>query len=127
MQRASLLPAYRRLAPRSLCSQGENMQTDPNLLRAHCVSVRLNNLELAALDNARSGRQRGAYLRDVWLDAPVAAPIPAINQRAWTELARASANLNQIAYQLHLGNVPDLHRVREQLAAFRRALIGART
>lgn len=102
------------------------MKTDPNLLRTHCVSVRLNQLEIAALDKARSGRQRGAYLRDVWLDAPVARPIPAINQSAWVELARASANLNQIAYRLHLGDVPDLPRIREHLTLFRGALIGAR-
>lgn len=101
------------------------MQTHPRNLRTRCVSVRLSELELTALDRARGGHARGRYLRDTWLDAPVAPPIPSINQLAWQELARAAANLNQIAYHLHIGDTPDLPHLRADLAAFRCALIGA--
>lgn len=92
--------------------------------REHCVSVRLNAAELAKLDVTRGKFQRGEWLRMAALDKlpPV---IPAINTEAWSELARAAANLNQIAKALNAGDKVERGGLRDQLAQFRAALIGA--
>ncbi len=92
--------------------------------RGHCVSVRVNAGELATLDARRGVYQRGEWLRMAALDKlpPV---IPAINTEAWSELARAAANLNQIAKALNASEKVDRGGLRDQLAQFRAALIGA--
>lgn len=94
--------------------------------RTHCVSVRLNAAELAALDKRRGEFQRGEWMRLAEQGAlPPPAP-PALNVEAWQELARAAGNLNQIARALN-GN-PDLVEARavlEELRQFRAALLGA--
>ena len=51
--------------------------------------------------------------------------IPAVNQQAWVALSRSASNLNQIAKKLNEGDQADFEEVREVLAAFRAALIGA--
>ena len=72
--------------------------------RLHSVSVRLNDAELARLDEQCSSikMQRGEYLRAAALHR-LPPTIPAINREAWTELAREAANLNQIAKHLNQG------------------------
>lgn len=70
--------------------------------RGHCVSVRLNDAELATLDaNRKQNRmQRGEWLRSAALDVlpPV---IPSCNSELWTKLAPVSANLNQLQHRLN--------------------------
>ena len=95
---------------------------DPQEKREHCVSVRVNARELAQLDERRSPYQRGEWLRMAALDK-LPPTIPAINLQAWSELARAAANLNQIAHALNAGSKPG--GLQDQLAKFRAALIGA--
>lgn len=101
--------------------------------RAHCVSVRLSPAELAELDRQRGNIQRGAWLRMAWQRSLPPAPPPAINRGAWAELARASANLNQIAHHLNSSvasgapvTAADVADVARALARFRASLIGAR-
>ena len=92
-------------------------------IRTHCVSVRFSPTELALLDSQRGRMRRGAYLRSTWgHNAP--APVPAINLDAWRQLARAAANLNQLAYAVNSGRVPELSSIRAELATFRSALVG---
>lgn len=50
--------------------------------------------------------------------------VPEVNRRAWQALARSAANLNQLATAYHMGDVPELAAVRQELAAFRAALLG---
>lgn len=92
--------------------------------REHCVSVRLNAGELAALDARRGSFQRGEWLRMAALDK-LPPTVPALNAQAWTELARAAANLNQIARALNAGEKVERGGIRDQLNQFRAALIGA--
>jgi hypothetical protein len=92
--------------------------------REHCVSVRLNAAELAALDTRRGSFQRGEWLRMAALDK-LPPTVPAINAQAWAELARAAANLNQIARALNAGEKVERGGIRDQLNQFRAALIGA--
>ena len=97
--------------------------------RGHCVSVRLNGGELAQLDGVRGRFQRGQWLRMAALDQlpPV---VPAVNVKAWAELARLAANFNQAQLAINRGS-GDTHQIelleglREAVSALRRELIGA--
>lgn len=92
--------------------------------RNHCVSVRLDPEELAELDKLRGRIRRGTYLRLCFLGNPPPR-IPSINREAWQALARASANLNQIASRVNAGDLQDIEEIREALKEFRMALLGA--
>lgn len=98
----------------------------PEEKRNHTVSVRLNPAELEWLDAGRAinGMQRGEYLRVAALGKlpPV---VPQVNREAWVKLARAAANLNQIAHRFNVGDDPHYHDVVDALFEFRCSLIGA--
>lgn len=98
--------------------------------RGHCVSVRLNRGELAQLDGVRGRFQRGQWLRMAALDQlpPV---VPALNVKAWAELARLAGNLNQAQAVINRGNgdthqIELLEDIRKAVATLRRELIGVR-
>lgn len=114
------MPAADRRARR-----GGGKSLPPEQLRTHCVSVRLSPAELEQLDARRGSMQRGEWLRVAALDVlpPV---IPELNREAWIELARSAANLNQVAFRLNSGEMPELDQVRAELIAFRAALLKAR-
>lgn len=71
----------------------------PQELRIHCVSVRLNNTELAKLNTLREHYSKGEWLRMASLQKlpPV---IPAINTKAWIALTDISQKLNRIAIHI---------------------------
>lgn len=93
--------------------------------RMHCISVRVNDDELALIERRRGQMQSGAWLRSAALDA---APtmIPEINKSAWSELANAAANLNQIARKLNRGNDLGIDLIASELAEFRLKLLGVK-
>ncbi len=97
---------------------------DPALKRDHCVSVRLNSDELTLLDSRRGKFQRGEWMRMATLET-LPPSIPALNLEAWRELSHAAANLNQIAKALNQGEKIEPGSLRDKLATFRTALIGA--
>ena len=84
--------------------------------RGHTVSVRLNGGELEKLDAQRSAvqMQRGEYLRAAALHR-LPPTIPEMNRKAWSELSRATANLNQIARHLNEGLRGDGERIGQAL------------
>lgn len=97
--------------------------------RDHCVSVRVNRGELAQLDGVRGRFQRGQWLRMAALDQlpPV---VPALNVKAWAELARLAGNLNQAQAAINRGDgdthqIEQLEALKEAVSALRRELIGA--
>jgi hypothetical protein len=98
--------------------------------RFHCVSVRLNAIELSRLDELRGRVACGKWLRMAALDA-VPASVPAINQAAWIELSRLAANLNQAQAAINRGEanqhqaqtLADLHA---SVSALRLSLLGVR-
>lgn len=83
---------------------GQTLPADEK--RTHCVSVRLNQVELAELDQARekTEMQRGTYLRSVSRGV-VPKIIPEINKQAWRELARMAGNLNQLQAAINSGQL----------------------
>ena len=98
---------------------------DPSEKRGHCVSVRLNAAELVLLDERRGKHQRGEWMRMAMLDT-LPPTIPALNAQAWAKLARSAANLNQLARAANAGSKIEKGGLRDQLAEFRAALIGAK-
>lgn len=94
--------------------------------RTHTVSVRLNDAEIAQLDAARGGHQRGEWLRMSGLDR-LPPNIPELNRQVRSELSRAASNLNQIAKAINSKNAPAVEAIRLQILEFRAALIGAKS
>lgn len=92
--------------------------------RTNCVSVRLNDSELAMLEQKRGKLMRGEWLRMAALDH-LPPTIPGLNQKAWIELARAASNLNQIAANLNRDDLVDVQVIQNELVAFRNKLLGA--
>ncbi len=96
--------------------------------RSHCVSARLNRTELVQLDAIRGRFQRGQWLRMAALEQ-LPPMVPAVNARAWTELARLAANLNQAQLAINRGDgdthqLDLLENLRQAVMALRRELVG---
>lgn len=91
--------------------------------RQHCVSVRLNQVELEKLDSQRGTLARGEYLRCSALDKlpPV---IPEFNREVWVKLSSAAANLNQIGRKINSNIDIDIEEIRVELVRFRFGLLG---
>ncbi len=81
--------------PRKKTADPRRLHDDP---RRHCVSVRVNEAELARLDRERGHYRRGEWLRRSWLKTTPRQAVPEVNRDAWAALARVSGNLNQLAY-----------------------------
>lgn len=76
-------------------------ESPQNLLRTHCISVRLNQDELQLLNTKRGDKSKGEWLRLAFLEKlPVA--VPAINIEAWKSLSEISQKLNKLV--AHLDN-----------------------
>lgn len=96
-----------------------------NELRTNTISVRLSDVELFELDRRRMKTCRGTFL---WISFFHSLPqsVPELNREAWAKLAKAAANLNQIARRINeIGVIEDLSEVKKSLVAFRLALVGA--
>ena len=104
---------------------------DAEVKRTHCVSVRLNSAELAALDAQRAPveMRRGEYMRAAALHR-LPPTIPKINQQAWAAMARVAATLNQYQRAINDGKAhghpPEaIDELRALVSQFRLDLIGA--
>lgn len=70
-----------------------------NLLRTHCISVRLNHEELQLLNAKRGEKSKGEWLRLASLDKlPIV--VPSINIEAWKSLSEISQKLNKLLIHL---------------------------
>jgi len=101
-------------------------QDDPPVeeVRSHQVKIMLNDKEISLLDDVRGRLNRAEVMRYLLMDK-MPAPVPALNTLAWTELSRASANLNQLTHHLNAGGAFEVEQVKVMLERFRAALIGA--
>ncbi|EMZ3866529.1 hypothetical protein ABDJ90_003474 [Salmonella enterica] len=74
-------------------------ESHQNLLRTHCISVRLNHEELQILNVKRGEKSKGEWLRLASLDKlPIV--VPSINIEAWKSLAEISQKLNNLICHL---------------------------
>lgn len=96
--------------------------------RRHAVTCRLTDAERDHVDASRGRVTRGEFLRRAALSAPPHV-VPEVNRAAWVELARLSANLNQIARRLNEGGAEtpapsQLAELRDCVVRLRADLIG---
>lgn len=96
----------------------------PEALQRHLVACRLTDAELAQLDLGRGVLTRGEGLRQLALARRLPPHIPEVNRQAYAELARASANLNQLARRANIEGQLEVAALSAALAAFRLALLG---
>ncbi len=104
--------------------------------RGHMIAVKVMPAERALLEEraAAAGLDVGVYVRAMGLGRRVVGVVPEVNRGAWIELARTTANVNQIAAHLNGGGRFDergtprvaqaLDAVRGELGRLRAVLIG---
>lgn len=99
-----------------------------NILRCHCISVRLNNEELSLLNERRGTHRKGEWLRMAFLHN-LPSVIPSINLEAWKTLGEVSQKLNRLVAHLdNKGNdsllsQTELFAVKRQISELRTNLI----
>lgn len=73
-------------------------------MRKNFVNIRLSDDELKAIDSYRKETKlsRSTYMRETAIGNPPRV-IPSVNRNQWVELSRLASNLNQLAYEAHLG------------------------
>lgn len=104
----------------------------PTVKRSHRITVFVRDKELDKLADRAGGTDIiPSFLRAAGLgqSAPRRLVVPLLNREAWADLARVSANLNQIAHRLHLaglgaGTAPEIEEISQTLAEFRCRLLG---
>ena len=89
-------------------------------IRNHCVSVRLNEDELAILDSKRGQYKKGEWLRMASLNK-LPSVLPEINREAWIKLGSLSQDLNHLLSHLD-SKSPDSELTRTELFALRRQI-----
>lgn len=67
----------------------------PNRIRRHTVTVRLNDIELAKVNNLRNQLSRSCWLRSSALKQ-LSPSVPEINKEAWQELTCSQQKLNDL-------------------------------
>ena len=115
--------------------KGGRPKGDPAAVRASTIGVRVSADEYAALraKAEQMGMTPAQWLREAALSRRLPSPpVPAINREQYAELARLSANLNQLARLTHSGEpvtvtVADalLQRLAGEVGRLRLALLGA--
>ena len=111
-------------AMRDFTSKRKQDDLPEEQVRKHQVKVMLNDKEVGLLDHARGNLSRSEVLRFLLLNK-MPHPIPELNAQAWSELSRASSNLNQLLRYLNSDGMPDVEQIRVTLEQFRASLIGA--
>lgn len=124
------LPQSETLPPRK--HRGGRPKGDPAALRDATIGVRVSAKEhLQLLDKARQMNMAPAqWLREAALSRRLPPPpVAAINRAQYAELARLSANLNQLTRHANEGKsvvIADalLQRLTKEVSALRQALLG---
>ena len=102
----------------------------PEILRTHCVSVRLNNAELSKLNELRGDYAKGEWLRMASLQK-LPMIVPPVNIDTQKTLGEINQKLNRIA--LHIDSKSkdsqlthtELYAVKRQLEKLRQYLLNA--
>ncbi|HGM7082157.1 TPA: hypothetical protein ACXM6M_002887 [Serratia marcescens] len=117
----SRICSYENFAPTELPSQ----QT-----RSHCISVRLNDVELSYVDGLREDLYRAVWIRMSALNR-LPHKIPKINLTVWKDLAKASQNLHNLVQHLNTKShdspftITEIYTVQKRIKALRDALLSA--
>ena len=112
--------------------RGGRPKGDPSAVRASTIGVRVSAEEYAALraKAEQMGMTPAQWLREAALSRRLPSPpVPAANRQQYAELARLSANLNQLAHGANIGqnvavNDALLQRLAGEVSRLRLALLG---
>lgn len=91
-----------------------------NELRAHCISVRLNNKELSKLNYLRGHYAKGEWLRMASLQK-LPTIVPPVNIDTWKTLGEINQKLNRIALHIDSKSI-DSKLTNTELFAVRRLI-----
>lgn len=81
--------------PSSFTNNTESKKLPPNRIRKHTVTVRLNDIELARVNNLRNQLSKSCWLRSSALQQlPPSVPEP--NKEAWNQLTASLQKLNDL-------------------------------
>ncbi|WP_146134886.1 plasmid mobilization protein [Donghicola tyrosinivorans] len=101
--------------------------------RSRHLNIRLTEAEYAKLRGTSGSLKISAYARRRLLGKTVSRSVPQINQLAWEELARTTANLNQLTLHANQGHFAHseefaqvLVRLSHTLKTVREGLIGGK-
>ena len=131
MQELETKPADPATPPKR--GRGGRPKNAPGTVRATTIGVRVSPAELAALQaKAQQMSMTPAHwLREAALSRRLPSPpVPPINREQYAELARLSANLNQLTKLANSGQSvivadPLLQRLASEVGRLRLALLGA--
>ena len=112
--------------------KGGRPKGDPAAVRTSTIGVRVSADEYAALraKAEQMGMTPAQWLREAALSRRLPSPpVPAANRQQYAELARLSANLNQLAHGANIGqnvavNDALLQRLAGEVSRLRLALLG---
>lgn len=109
----------------------EGPRRPPHLTRSTRVRVRLRPPDAARLKAAASatGKPLATYIALAALQHPLPRAVPEVNRKAYAELARVAANLNQWMHAINAGQLPTVDkpmiaRAIVQMRELRAALLG---
>ncbi|SAX02119.1 hypothetical protein [Klebsiella variicola] len=81
--------------PSSFTNNIQSKKLPANRIRKHSVTVRLNDIELAQVNNLRKQLSRSSWLRDSALQQ-LPPSIPELNKDAWQQLTVSLQKLNDL-------------------------------
>jgi len=81
--------------PSSFTNNTESKKLPPNRIRKHTVTVRLNDIELAKVNDLRNQASKSCWLRSSALQQ-FPPSVPELNKEAWQELTGSLQKLNDL-------------------------------
>lgn len=81
--------------PSSFTNNTESKKLPTNRIRRHTVTVRLNDIELAKVNDLRNQASKSCWLRSSALQE-LPPSVPEVNKNAWQELTRSLQKLNEL-------------------------------
>lgn len=86
--------------PSSFTNNTESKKLPINRVRRHTVTVRLNDIELAKVNNLRDQLSKSCWLRSSALQQ-LPPSVPELNQDAWQQLTSSLQKLNDLTTYLN--------------------------
>lgn len=86
--------------PSLFTSNTESKKLPPNRIRRHTVTVRLNDIELARVNNLRNQLSKSCWLRSSALQQ-LHPTVPEPNKEAWNKLTASLQKLNDLTSYLN--------------------------
>lgn len=110
--------------PSSFTNNTESKKLPPNRIRRHTVTVRLNDIELAKVNDLRNQTSKSCWLRSSALQE-LPPSVPEVNKNAWQELTCSLQKLNDLtSFLLRRGE--DAQPLSQEVSALKVKLLHVR-